>query len=237
MGHENVFHVEKHLNDALHNPPRRKRTHTTLEIAAASRALGRADDGLTRDRATRAEAPRARATVALLASNVRVVDGAVVRVDETTGGGTRGAVSAKSLAASGALGKAKRRKGLSEENRWRTMDRIENGGTAGGAALREARRAALGLTRRAADAEDEDDGPVVVPEEELSFVDGWAVGKSVTPTKSIDEDAPSTLEGARDVRLKPLHEATIGRRKERKNRSKSSLPACGKGALSFDVDE
>jgi hypothetical protein len=235
MGHENVFHVEKHLNDALHNPPRRKRTHTTLEIAAASRALGRADDGLTRDRATSAEAPRARATMTL-ASNVRVVDGAVVRVDETTAGGTRGAVSAKSLAESGALGKAKRRKGLSEENRWRTMDRIENGGTAGGAALREARRAALGLTRRAAVAEDEDDGPVVVLAEELLFVDGWAVGKSVTP-KSIDEDAPSTLEGARDVRLKPLREATIGRRKERKNRSKSSLPACGKGALSFDVDE
>ena len=235
MGHENVFHVEKHLNDALHNPPRRKRTHTTLEIAAASRALGRADDGLTRDRATNAEAPRARVTM-MLASNVRVVDGAVVRVDETTGGGTRGAVSAKSLAESGALGKAKRRKGLSEDNRWRTMDRIENGGTAGGAALREARRAALGLTRRAAVAEDEDDGPVVVPEEELSFVDGWAVGKSVTP-KSIDEDAPSTLEGACDVRLKPLHEATIGRRKERKNRSKSSMPACGKGTLSFDVDE
>ncbi len=230
-----MFHCEKHLNDALHNPPRKRRTHTMMEIAVASRMLGRADDGLTRDRAMRAEAPRARATNAL-ASNVRVVDGAVVRVDETTTArGASGAVSSKSLAASGALGrKAKRRKGLSEDNRWRTMDRIENGGTAGGDALREARRAVLGLSRRAAVAEDED-GPVVVPAEDLSFVDGWAVGKTEKTPKLIDEDARPTLEDERVMTVKPS-QVTIGR-KERKNRSKSSPAACGEGALSFDVDE
>ena len=72
--------------------------------------LGRADDGLTRDRAMRAEAPRARATNAL-ASNVRVVDGAVVRVDETTTARGRRGVSSKSLAAAsvGSQGEAEER--------------------------------------------------------------------------------------------------------------------------------
>ena len=114
------------------------------------------------------------------------------------------------------------------------MDRIENGGTAGGAALREARRAVLGLSRRAAVAEDED-GPVVVPAEDLSFVDGWVVGKTEKTPKLIDEDARPTLEDERVMTVKPS-QVTIGR-KERKNRSKSSPAACGEGALSFDVDE
>ena len=57
------------------------------------------------------------------------------------------------------------------------MSRVESGGTAGAAALREARRATLGLSRGVRGERGDDDGPVVVPEGDLRFVDGWAVGR------------------------------------------------------------
>ena len=76
---------------------------------------------------------------------------------------------------------------------------------------------------------------VVVPAEDLSFVDGWAVGKTEKTPKLIDEDARPTLEDERVMTVKPS-QVTIGR-KEAQNRSKSSPAVCGEGALSFDVDE
>eukprot|EP00873_Tetraselmis_striata_P045479 jgi/Tetstr1/465743/TSEL_010368.t1 len=41
MVKENMFNVEKHLNDTLHNPQDRGRSHTEREIVAAAAALGR----------------------------------------------------------------------------------------------------------------------------------------------------------------------------------------------------
>ena len=113
------------------------------------------------------------------------------------------------------------------------MDGIENGGTAGGGAA-EGSSSGVGSSRAPPSPEDED-GPVVVPAEDLSFVDGWAVGKTEKTPKLIDEDARPTLEDERVMTVKPSR-VTIGR-KERKNRSKSSPAVCGEGALSFDVDE
>jgi hypothetical protein len=41
MPHENLFFVEKHYNDSLHNPKRAGTTHTDKEIQAAANLLGR----------------------------------------------------------------------------------------------------------------------------------------------------------------------------------------------------
>ena len=41
MSHENVFHAEKHCNDAIHNPSRAGTSHTDREIQAAADLIGR----------------------------------------------------------------------------------------------------------------------------------------------------------------------------------------------------
>ena len=94
MARENVFHVEKHANDALHNPPKRGRTHTVREIEAAARALGRAttSDGGDDD----GDGDDARDGVA--AGDVVVVDGCVVRVDATRKRSTKTARARESRA-------------------------------------------------------------------------------------------------------------------------------------------
>lgn len=209
---ENAFHVEKHANDALHNPPRGGVTHTDREIRAASAALGR-DDGAAARRGATGTAPRR--------GDVIVRDGAVVRVDADRIGDvtrTRMREGRETLRALGDSGE-----------RWKTMSRIVAGGTAGGAALREARRAALGLAERRVF---EDDGPVVVPASELRFVDGWASNGLLEtekgPAREIDP-----------VKSKRLHvTATIGRKpkRARANLTCDARPSSGFVALSFDAN-
>ena len=233
MGRENVFHVEKHANDALHNPPKRGRTHTVREIEAAARALGRATPRPTRDDDA--------GDTSLDAGDVVVVDGCVLRVDATRAKTTQASRARESaLAASGALGKGKQRKALDAEDRWKTMARVESGGTAGAAALREARRATLGLVRGARGNSPDDDGPVVVPQEDLRFVDGWAVGRSGA---AAEDSEPRTGGGALDdvtVKSKSV-DVSFGRaRKKRRSAGRVGDAATTRGrggVLSFDVDD
>ncbi|OUS42944.1 hypothetical protein BE221DRAFT_62362 [Ostreococcus tauri] len=195
MGRENFFHVEKHANDALHNPPSAGRTHTHREIDAASRALGRLDDGFRRKRSRASDASASRG---LRAGDVVVVDGAVEV--------TRALASTRTFA---------------EPERWKTMNRIEMGGTGGATQLREARRAALGL----------DGGR----QEDLHFVDGWAISTGEETRGRIKEvpkeEPPEPLEKVNDKSL-----ATIGRKAKRRKREKVGAANVGRGALSFDAD-
>jgi hypothetical protein len=233
MARENVFHVEKHANDALHNPPKRGRTHTVREIEAAARALGRAttkDDDGDGD--------------GVAAGDVVVVDGCVVRVDATRKRSTKTTRARESaLATSGALGKGKRR-ALAEEDRWKTMSRIESGGTAGAAALREARRATLGLSRGVRGERGDDDGPVVVPEGDLRFVDGWAVGRldgaaegseTVTGARSLDRSPDGVAVKSKSI------DVSFGRAKKKRRDAgrvaETTTTSRRVGGLSFDVEE
>ena len=224
-----MFHVEKHANDVLHNAPRRRgRTHTDDEIAAASVVLGRS------------AAPMRTATTPMRTTATRVMGGAVVRIDAgslaTTTTTTTDAGRRSALGASGALGaRGLKKASLTEDTRWKTKERILAGGTGGAAQLREARRAALGLCGGAREADE--DAPVVVPVEDLTFVDGWAVGgggaRTSSPAPSLVEDiTPST-------RASVVEAATIGRKRKKATSAPrlSSRVTSNAGCLSFDVDE
>jgi len=223
---ENMFHVEKHANDVLHNAPRRRgRTHTDVEIAAASMVLGRS-----------APAPAPASARARAPTSTRVMDGAVVRIDaESLATGTERCSTSEALRASGALGARGLKNAttsLTEDTRWKTKDRILAGGTGGAAQLRAARRAALGLSGGKRDADE--DAPVVVPVEDLTFVDGWAGCDSArvpAPVAAIVEEKLTER-----VRGSAVEVATIGRKRKKAHRSTSRV-ASNAGCLSFDVDE
>lgn len=238
MGRENFFHVEKAANDALHNPNKRGRTHTLDEIETAARVLGRADDGFGNS-VGRRQRGGDRSTPTVVVSK-----GCVVRVD---GKKSERAADEEALRASGALGGKAKRLVLDEDNRWKTKCRILAGGTAGEAALREARRANLGLLKRET-REDDEEGPIVVPEEELTFVDGWAGQAPGLPepfvahtavkeeiTIASDKSAPGNKSEAT---------ATIGKRKRAPRSNDCQRKPGGKSRgkatpamLSFDVED
>jgi hypothetical protein len=240
MGRENFFHVEKAANDALHNPNKRGRTHTLDEIETAARVLGRADDGFGNSvggRRQRRGGGGDRSTPTVVVSK-----GCVVRVDGKKS--ERGA-DEEALRASGALGGKAKRLVLDEDNRWKTKCRILAGGTAGEAALREARRANLGLLKRETREEDEEDeGPMVVPEEELTFVDGWA-GQARLPEPVVADAVKeeSTIPSDKSVSGNKI-EATIGKRKREPRSANCQQTSRGKSRekatpamLSFDVED
>ena len=223
---ENMFHVEKHANDVLHNAPRRRgRTHTDVEIAAASMVLGRSAP------APAPASARARAPT----TSTRVIDGAVVRIDaESLATGTGRCSTSEALRASGALGARGLKNAttsLTEDKRWKTKDRILAGGTGGAAQLRAARRAALGLSGGKCDADE--DAPVVVPVEDLTFVDGWAGCDSARAPSPVAAIVEKIMERARGSAVEV---ATIGRKRKKAHRSTSRV-ASNAGCLSFDVDE
>ena len=256
MGRENFFHVEKAANDALHNPNKRGRTHTLDEIETAARVLGRADDGFGNSgggRRQRRGGGGDRSTPTVVVSK-----GCVVRVDGKKS--ERGA-DGEALRASGALGAKAKRLVLDEDNRWKTKCRILAGGTAGEAALREARRANLGLlkreTRRAnlgllkretREEDEEEDGPIVVPEEELTFVDGWAGQAPGLPEPVVDDTVAKeeiTIASDKPASGNKLEAtATIGKRKRapRSNNCQQTPGGKSRGKatpamLSFDVED
>jgi len=238
MGRENFFHVEKAANDALHNPSKRGRTHTLDEIETAARVLGRADDGFGNG-VGRRQRGGDRSTPTVVVSR-----GCVVRVD---GKKSECTADEEALRASGALGGKAKRLVLDEDNRWKTKCRILAGGTAGEAALREARRANLGLLKRETREEDEEeeDGPIVVPEEELTFVDGWA-GQAPGLPKPVVADTKEEITIASDKSAsgnKLEATATIGKRKRAPRSNKCQQTPGGKSRgkatpamLSFDVE-
>lgn len=224
---ENAFHVEKHANDALHNPPRGGVTHTDREIRAASAALGRRDVG-SRRRAVTAR------SLELRKGDVVVRDGAVVRVDADVGSR---ATREGGAGGTGGTGRETRRARGDSSERWKTMDRILGGGTAGGDALREARRAALGLDGCRREDVSEDDGPVVVPASNLRFVDGWALN-AVPETEVFEETGPTDETSAAKIKYLSVG-ATIGRKAKRARANgtcvaRNATPSHGFVALSFD---
>lgn len=233
MGRENVFHVEKAANDALHNPNKRGRTHTLDEIETAARVLGRADDGFGNSvGGRRRQRGGDRSTPTVVFSK-----GCVVRVD---GKKSECAADEEALRASGAFGGKAKRLVLDEDNRWKTKCRILAGGTAGEAALREARRANLGLLKRETREEDEEeDGPIVVPEEELTFVDGWA-GQAPGLSEPVLNDTAAKEE----ITIASDKSATIGKRKRAPRAVNCQQTPGGKSRgkatpamLSFDVED
>lgn len=242
MGRENFFHVEKAANDALNNPNKRGRTHTLDEIETAARVLGRADDGFGNSvGGGRRQRRGDRSTPTVVVSK-----GCVVRVDGKKS--ERGA-DEEALRASGALGGKAKRLVLDEDNRWKTKCRILAGGTAGEAALREARRANLGLLKRETREEDEsEDSPIVVPEEELTFVDGWAGRAPGLPEPVANDTAAKeeiTIASDKPASGNKLEAtATIGKRKRapRSNNCQQTPGGKSRGKatpamLSFDVED
>ena len=205
MGRENMFFVEKHSNDTLHNPQRAGTSHTDREIQAAASALGRDSVSVEAGHVRRARAS-ARVTRVLdegetvgdgavvlgaathpTSRRVRSYDAAVVRIDlAALPGGATGATPASRH------GHTPR---LDAHSRQKTETRVAAGGTGGAALLESARRAARHLeragpaaaaaARAAAPAEyltkqrrDDDDGPVVVSAGDVAFGDdGWCVGE------------------------------------------------------------
>ena len=206
MGRENMFFVEKHSNDTLHNPQRAGTSHTDREIQAAASALGRDSVSVEAGHVRRARAS-ARVTRVLdegetvgdgavvlgaathpTSRRVRSYDAAVVRIDlAALPGGATGATPASRH------GHTPR---LDAHSRQKTETRVAAGGTGGAALLESARRAARHLeragpaaaaaARAAAPAEyltkqrrDDDDGPVVVSAGDVAFGDdGWCASAS-----------------------------------------------------------
>jgi hypothetical protein len=121
------------------------------------------------------------------------------------------------------------------------MSRVESGGTAGAAALREARRATLGLSRGGRGRRVDDDGPVVVPEGDLRFVDGWAVGRPDGATEGSETaaGAGSAPDGGA-VKSKSI-DVSFGRAKKKRRDggrvAEATTTSRRAGGLSFDVEE
>jgi hypothetical protein len=159
MGRENMFFVEKHSNDTLHNPQRAGTSHTDREIQAAASALGRDSVSVEAGHVRRA---RASARVARVldegeavgdgavvlgaathptSRRVRPYDAAVVRIDlAALPGGATGATPASQQA-------HRPTPRLDANSRRKTETRVAAGGTGGAALLESARRAARHLER------------------------------------------------------------------------------------------
>ena len=157
MGRENMFFVEKHSNDTLHNPQRAGTSHTDREIQAAASALGRDSVSVEAGHVRRA---RASARVArVLDEGEAVGDGAVVLGAATHPTSRRvrpydAAVVRIDLAALPGNGRTpaslqvhRPTPRLDADSRRKTETRVAAGGTGGGALLESARRAARHLER------------------------------------------------------------------------------------------
>ena len=183
--HENVFFVEKFSNDSLHNPQREGTDHTSKEIQIAARLLGRDSvvvDERTRKKVQREKEKEKRKAV-ILENSKPLGDGFVL-----VGSGD----SMRRINLSEVIDQEKRK---GEENadandqrkrkydsnsRWKTEERIENGGTAGQSELVAARNAASELEKKTKDRSrgDEEELPLVVLPSELVFGSDGFVKKS-----------------------------------------------------------
>ena len=163
MSHENVFHAEKHCNDAIHNPSRAGTSHTDREIQAAADLIGRDAVVVTATRARREGKRRARETLVndVCARGEALGDGCVLLGAGGERGGRYDATRKKNKKFDGVVARvdtsalpggdsgnaerqpSRRRLGvLDHANMWKTEARIVAGGTAGARALRDARAAA-----------------------------------------------------------------------------------------------
>ena len=175
--HENVFYTEKYLNDSLHNPQRKGVDHSSKEIASAARLLGRAS--VVVDEKTKKKLERKNATNKLLKNSKPLGDGMVlvksgesvrrINVNEVVRGGEEEDVESKHH----------RKRKFDSDSRWKTEERIKNGGTGGQKELNAARNAASELERKKGRGNEEDVLPVVVLPSEMVFgSDGFVENSS-----------------------------------------------------------
>ena len=187
--HENVFYTEKYLNDSLHNPQREGLDHSSKEIASAARLLGRAS--VVADETTKKKLERKNATNKLnenlLKNSNPLGDGMVlvksgesvrrINVNEVVRGGEEEDVESKHH----------RKRKFDSDSRWKTEERIKNGGTGGQKELNAARNAASELERKKGRGNEEDVLPVVVLPSGMVFGSDGFVKNSTDDDKNNEE--------------------------------------------------
>jgi hypothetical protein len=194
--HENVFYAEKHSNDSLHNPQRRGTDHTSKEIQIAARLLGRTSvisDEKTRKKMERENAIEKRKEKLL--QNAKPLGDGFILVG--SGDSIRrinvNEAMMKKENMKDEYGRQKRK--FDSDSRWKTEERIKNGGTAGQNELVVARNAASELEEKKK-MKKKDQGrrreeslPVLVPPSELIFGSDGFVKESTDDDEDDEEEA------------------------------------------------
>jgi hypothetical protein len=194
--HENVFYAEKHSNDSLHNPQRKGTDHTSKEIQIAARLLGRTSvisDEKTRKKMERENAIEKRKEKLL--QNAKPLGDGFILVG--SGDSIRrinvNEAMMKKENMKDEYGRQKRK--FDSDSRWKTEERIKNGGTAGQNELVVARNAASELEEKKK-MKKKDQGrrreeslPVLVPPSELIFGSDGFVKESTDDDEDDEEEA------------------------------------------------
>ena len=211
--HENVFYTEKYLNDSLHNPQREGVDHSSKEIASAARLLGRAS--VVADEKTKKKLERKNATNKLkenLLKNSKPLGDGMVLVK--SGESVRRINVNEVVKEEDVESKHHRKRKFDSDSRWKTEERIKNGGTGGQKELNAARNAASELERKKGRGNEEDVLPVVVLPSEMVFGSDGFVKNSSDDDKN--NEAMKTIAIARR-KAKEISKRDV-KRKARSNR-------------------
>ncbi|KAK3270625.1 hypothetical protein CYMTET_20979 [Cymbomonas tetramitiformis] len=194
MPHENLFFVEKHFHDSIHNQQRAGTSHTDKEIQAAAQALGRTSV-LVEERAIRtskkAEAKQERFE-RVVEKATALGDGAILISggdnDSSRGSKKYGGCVMRIEKQAIAPPERKVKKQKVQKDDWTTEARIQSTGNRL-AEIAPLRAAAMSLERKPASkkadheatAIDEDEPILVAPDELVFGEDGWCVSTDEQP--------------------------------------------------------